>query len=261
MQLGFDQLDELAYSASSSSCSLENGDQIIPLGIGPIIELDWLGHTGLSLPNLNTLANSQRLRLVKAILSGQNYAKFETDSARAGIIRCYWRKDNEPDDWYFFCKAMQEAAVMTGFPRKNAEELVAGVRELAANIYDHSGAPQTGIAGFAAIENEIELVIADRGIGVLNSLQSSTEFQSLRDAGEALETALTDGASRHGKQSGHGGGFRSLFRGLSNLSSFLRFRSGDHALVINGISPGLSMARISQKTELPGFVISIACNR
>jgi hypothetical protein len=261
MQLGFDQLDELAYSATFNSASAPLPKKILPLGIGPLVELDWLRNVGLLLPSLDSLANTRRLRLVKAIVSGQKQAQFETEAARAGMIRCYWQRDEEPDGWYFFCKAMQDAAVMTGFPRKNAEELVAGVRELVANIYDHSGAPQTGIAGYAAIKNEVEFVIADKGIGVLKSLRSSPEFQSLRDAGEALEAALTDGTSRYGKSSGHGGGFRDLFRGLLNLSSALRFRSGDHALIINGVSPGLSMARVSQKTQLPGFVISIACVR
>jgi hypothetical protein len=261
MLLGFDQLDELAYSATFESASTVLSEKITPVNIGPLVELDWLRNAGLSVPSLESLPDTQRLRLIKAIKSGLKHAQFEAGAARAGMIRCYWQGDSEPDDWYFFCKAMQDAAVMTGFPRKNAEELVAGARELVANIYDHSGAPQTLIAGFAAIDNEVEFVIADMGIGVLESLRSSPEFQSLRDAGEALEAALTDGTSRYGRSSGHGGGFRDLFRGLSNLSSVLRFRSGDHALIINGVSPGLSMARISQKTQLPGFVISIACIR
>ncbi|MEA2939888.1 MAG: hypothetical protein QOD09_417 [Bradyrhizobium sp.] len=261
MQLGFDELDELAYLATFNSVSSELPKNIIPLGIGPLIELDWLRNSGLPLPNLDSLASSQRLRLVEAVISGQKRVTIEAEAARAGIIRCYWRRDDEPDDWYFFCKSMQDAALMVGFPRKNAEELVAGARELVANIYDHSGAPQTGIAGYTAIDNEFEFIIADKGIGVLESLRSSPEFQSLRDAGEALEAALTDGTSRYGPSSGHGGGFRALFRGLLNLSSVLRFRSGDHALTINGVSPGLSMARVSQKTQLPGFVISIACIR
>lgn len=258
MELGYDQLDELAYLESFISSST-NAETIVPINIGPIIELHWLREKGLTLPSLADLVDSQRLRLVKAVLSGQNQAHFRTPSAQAGIIQCYWRRDEEPDDWFFFCKAIQEAASNKGFPRKNAEELVAGIRELTANIYDHSEAPSTGIVGYSATKKEMELIVADRGIGVLNSLRSSLEFQSLRDDGEALEAALTDGTSRYGATSGHGGGFRSLFRGLSNLSSFLRFRSGDHALVISGISPGLSMARVSQKTQLPGFVISITC--
>jgi hypothetical protein len=261
MQLGFDQLDELAYSAAFNSASTASPEEIVPVNIGPLIELDWLRNAGLLVPSLDSLADTHRLRLVKAAISGQKHTQFETGGARAGMIRCHWQSDDEPDDWYFFCRAVQDAAVMTGFPRKNAEELVAGVRELVANIYDHSGAPQTGIVGFAAIGNEVEIVIADKGIGVLHSLQSSSEFQSLRDAGEALQAALTDGTSRYGKSSGHGGGFRDLFRGLLNLSSALRFRSGDHALIIDGVSPGLSMGRVSQKTQLPGFVISITCVR
>src|SRR5262249_1636164 len=137
---------------------------------------------------------------------------------------------------------------------------VAAAREFVCNIFEHSGSPSTGIAAYAANSNEFELVLADRGIGVLESLRTSPEFQGLRDSGEALQAAMTDGVSRYGANSGHGLGFRPLFRGLLNLSSSLRFRSGDHALTINGLGPTLAQARIRQKVQLQGFVISILCS-
>ncbi|MEW6453899.1 MAG: hypothetical protein AB1490_24890 [Pseudomonadota bacterium] len=261
MQLGFDELDDLAFSAALQVNAADSLFQIAPGKLGPLIEFEWLRFAGLSIPSLDNLSNSQRRHLIRLVLSGRKNAIFENGQTRSRVIRCHWLKDEEPDDWYFFCKSMQEAASITGFPRKNAEELVAGVRELVSNIYDHSEASDTGLAAYAVIDNELELVIADRGIGVLESLRSSPEFKTLRDDGEALQAALTDGTSRYGHASGHGGGFRDLFHGLLNLSSSLRFRSGDHALTIDGISPGLSKARISQKTKLPGFVISIACLR
>jgi hypothetical protein len=261
LHLGFDQLDEIAYAASFLPPATSLPEVILPSNLGPLVELYWLFGAGLKVPNPDTLNKSRRLGLVKAIISGKKTARFQTTTSRAEFMRCYWRRDEQTDDWHFFCRSMQAAAVSIGFPRQNAEELVAAVRELVANIYDHSGAPQTGVVGFAAVNNEFEFVVADKGIGVLESLRSSSEFNSLRDVGEAIETALTEGTSRYGKASGHGNGFRDLFRGLGNLSSNLRFRSGDHALTINGISPGLSMGRISQKTELPGFVVSVVCLR
>jgi hypothetical protein len=207
------------------------------------------------------LVESRRVQLIKAIRSGRRSATFNSDDNHSKLISCYWEKDEEPDDWHDFCLSLQEAAKSSGFPRKNAQELVAATRELVSNIFDHSEAQNSGIAGFAATSNELEIIIADRGIGVLRSLRTSSEFHWLRDSGEALRAALTDGTSRYGPSSGHGGGFRSLFRGLFNLSSALRFRSGDHALAINGISPGLGQARLSQKVQLPGFVICISCSR
>jgi hypothetical protein len=260
-KLNFDLLDELAYSLSLKSPTGVLPQIIAPQNLGPLIELEWLRTNDIPLPCLTSFTASRRLRLINAAISGRRVSLFEGEGSCARVVCCYWQKDEETDDWYYFCKSMEQSALMIGFPRRNAEELVASIRELVANIYDHSGAPQTGIVGYAANNNELEFVVADRGMGVLNSLRMSSDFRALRDAGEALEAALTDGTSRYGKASGHGGGFRDLFRGLLNLSSALRFRSGDHALTINGITPGLSMGRISQKVQLPGFVISVVCIR
>jgi hypothetical protein len=259
MHLGFDQLDDLAFAISVHRSVESSHLRLLPNHLGPLLELDWLKRGGLAVPALAELGDSRRLRLLRAIIEGERSAAFEVGNARSKLLCCHWERDDEPDDWFFFCKSLQDAASMIGFPRRNAEELVAGTRELVANIFDHSGASTTGIAGYAVVDNHLEIVIADEGIGVLQSLRTSPEFEFLRDSGEALEAALTDGNSRYGSSAGHGGGFRALFRGLANLSSSLRFRSGDHALTIEGISPGLSKARISQKVQLPGFLISIMC--
>ena len=259
MQFGFEQLDELAFSATVSGKFEQPSTRFLAKTLGAIIELQWLIQTGIPLPQLDDLVDTRRVQLVKAISSGQPTAIFEKDNGRSRLVSCYWEKDEEPDDWFDFCQSMQKAAIVAGFPRKNAQELVAATRELVSNIFDHSGASRSGIAGYSVINNELEIVVADRGIGVLDSLRTSPEFHSLRDSGEALEAALTDGTSRFGRASGHGGGFRDLFRGLLNLSSALRFRSGDHALSISGTSPGLAAGRISQKVQLPGFVVSISC--
>ena len=260
MQFGFEQLDELAFAVSLNSTFERPATGFQAENLGTIIELQRLVQAGIPLPKLSELIDTERVRLVRAVERGRQNAIFENDKGCARLVSCYWQKDEEPDDWHNFCASMQKAAVLTGILRKNAQELVAATRELVSNIFDHSGASTSGIAGFSAINNELEIVVADSGIGVLQSLRTSSEFKSLRDSGEALQTALTDGTSRFGRLSGHGGGFRDLFRGLLNLSSTLRFRSGDHALSINGISPGLASARVSQKVQLPGFIVSITCN-
>jgi hypothetical protein len=56
-----------------------------------------------------------------------------------------------------------------------------------------------------------------------------------------------------------GKGFRPIFTGLANLSGLLRFRSGDHALGIDGQSPSLVKAHTAQKLILPGFLASVTC--
>jgi hypothetical protein len=73
-----------------------------------------------------------------------------------------------------------------------------------------------------------------------------------------MEAALTEGTSRFGSESGHGYGFRPLFVGLANLKGSLRFRSGDHALLMDGTSPSLTTAQLAQKPPIDGFFASIA---
>lgn len=260
INLGFEQLDELAFAASLGETFKGRASEFIAGNLGTIVELEWLVQSGFALPHLNDLTKTKRVQLVQAIACGQQAVAYESGGKHARLINCYWEKDDDPDDWYDFCAAMQRASILTGLPFKNAQELVAAARELVSNIFDHSGASASGIAGFSTTDNELEIVVADRGIGVLESLKTSAEFKSLRDSGEALQLALNDGTSRFGRLSGHGGGFRDLFRGLMNVSSALRFRSGDHALSINGISPSLQAARVSQKVHLSGFVINIACD-
>jgi hypothetical protein len=256
---GFAELDELAFAAVYSGKAQQLPGEFLAANLGTLIELQWLLNAGLPLPSLGELVLSQRVILVEEICSGELISSFENDLTRCRLIRLYWGTEDDPDDWYGFCSSLQNAAGLAGLPPKNAQELVAATRELVSNVFEHSDASSSGLAGFCVNGSGLEIVVADRGIGVLESLRSAPEFSSLRDSGEALETALTDGNSRFGRGSGNGGGFRNLFRGLFNLSSALRFRSGDHALTIDGISPGLGTARISQKVSLQGFVISISC--
>ena len=62
---------------------------------------------------------------------------------------------------------------------------------------------------------------------------------------------IYNGVSRFGAQSGRGTGFRPIFVGLANLAGMLRFRSGDHALVIDGQKIGDMSAVTAQKVRLP----------
>lgn len=54
-------------------------------------------------------------------------------------------------------------------------------------------------------------------------------------------------------------GFRPPVIGLANLFGALRFRSGNHALTIDGRTPSLMSAKTAEKPTLQGFFISVAC--
>jgi hypothetical protein len=103
------------------------------------------------------------------------------------------------------------------------------------------------------------MVVADAGIGVLASLQTCPDYQHLAGHGEALNTALSSGETRHGRGSGHGAGFDTVFRGMASLQGSLRFRSGDHTLELNGVSPKLISPKLRQRQFFEGFAVSISC--
>lgn len=56
-----------------------------------------------------------------------------------------------------------------------------------------------------------------------------------------------------------GDGFRSIFQGPTDLNGYLRFRSGDHAVIMDGTGPNLATAQIAQKPTLAGFFASVYC--
>ena len=113
--------------------------------------------------------------------------------------------------------------------------------------------PKRESLAYKAEPGAFEFVVADRGIGILRSLRRSTAHAALADEGRALEAALADGVSRHGPGSNHGHGFRPIFIGLMNLHGELRFRSGDHAITMDGASPTPVTSKITQKAPIDGF--------
>jgi hypothetical protein len=155
---------------------------------------------------------------------------------------------------------LNRAAMKAGFSKETAHEFAGALGEMQSNIYEHSEAAHTGVVAFSASPELFEFVVADRGIGVLSSLKTCPEHVSLTDHGDALELALTDGSSRYGSGTNHGKGFRPLFIGLSNLNGLLRFRSGDHALTIEGRDPKHLPWTKARKALISGFLASVACS-
>jgi len=164
------------------------------------------------------------------------------------------------ESWDAFCLNAQHAAQRAGFPKRIAQGFVAAILELEDNIHLHSQAPHTGFVAFRSVPGEFEFVVADTGVGILQSLRSCTQYEHVNDSGTALRLALTDGYSRFGTTSGHGYGFRPLFVGLANRRGSLRFRSSDHCLEMSGENPNLVSARIHQRPHIPGLQISVVCS-
>lgn len=256
----FANLDDVAFAAERGRLA----GRELPLhrahDIGPVIELAQLAAKGI-LPaprEAEWLVPGELDQFMRALAEDKDRWVCP-DTRRIGFLRTETAPPEDETVWTGFGLAAQQAATAAGFPRKIAAQLTAALGELHSNVYEHSDSAETGLIAFRAQANRFELVVADRGIGALESLRTCAEYARLSDHGEALRLALTDGVSRYGPAAGRGQGFRPLFIGLANLNGALRFRSGDHALLIDGRSPSLMTARPAQKPEIPGFLVSVIC--
>ena len=175
------------------------------------------------------------------------------------------RKINSGGDaalWDQWCKHIENAAVRSGYSKSRIAGLLGALGELQDNIIEHSGKPSTGLVAYGITAEVFEFVVADSGIGVLASLRQNPEFAGLPDSGRALLAAISDGASRYDRSTGHGFGISRLFRSLANEYGELRFRSGDYALKIWGDTPSVAgQFQLSQKAWLAGLTISVRYTR
>ena len=164
------------------------------------------------------------------------------------------------DEWRLWFSRADQAAQAAGFASRTAAEIMGAFGELQDNVFRHSRAYATGLVAYAVAPTGFELVVSDRGIGVLESLRSHPDHADLKDAGDALRRALANGETRFGRDSGCGLGIGQIFRALANHDGDLRFRSDDHVLEIEGDSPTLQgQVEIRHKAALPGFTVSVLC--
>jgi hypothetical protein len=223
-----------------------------------MVELVWLHSAGLS-PSLADLPSTLRAQALLQALQEETLVQVSRGKEGAGFSRTLWGHESDDPRLYRFCSAAQEAAERAGISRDVARQVVGAIGELEDNIHLHSENARSGVIAFSATPGTFEFVIADQGIGVLRSLHMWPEHRSISDHGSALEAAIRRGATRFGPNSGHGNGFRQLFVGLYNLNSMLRFRSGDHALVLDG-RVGKEKAQLFRAAaNIPGFITSVVC--
>lgn len=252
--LDFDLLDSSADSANGGRRIADAKTETL----GPAIELEWLKPTVPHLPSLADLAPNRRTAALLRSLREDDAVLVSAKKQRAGFVRTLWTHRDNDQRFYKFCSSAQQAAEIAGISRLCAQKLVGAIGELEDNIHVHSGHPHSGLIGFCAKDGTFEFVIADKGIGVLRSLQSRTEVDDIHDDGAALDAVVRHGVSRFGPGTGHGNGFRPLFSGLYNLNCRLRFRSGNSALIMDG-RIGREEVHLLEVAVCTGFVISVFC--
>ena len=231
-----------------------------PQRLGPLLELLHLSVGGRMPRPGSWLALNGAAPMIAALEQDQE-SWTAPQEQHVGFIRTLRRgPDGDSRLTGFVMKAKRAGQDASGLPAAVCGQLVAAMEELENNIHEHAAAPETGILAYRAEPGAFEFVVADRGVGILRSLRRCVAYAALPDEGKALEAALTDGVSRHGPDSNHDHGFRPIFTGLVNLYGELRFRSGDHAITMNGTSPTLATSRITQKALIDGFFASARCH-
>ena len=256
--LDFNTLDDLAFASERGRLTSVSLPTMVVKDMGPVMEFAVLAGIGkLPAPYAVPWLSLGRLEpLVHALAEGLR-RWICPQSRSAGLLRTSQLDLQDPAIWTAFGLAAQQAAMAAGFQRRTAAGLTAAIGEFRSNIYEHADAPDTGFMAFRGRPGQFEFVVADGGIGVLESLRSAAAYARLRDHGDALRLSLSYGISRHGPAAQRGYGFRPLFIGLANLNASLRFRSGDHVLQIEGRNPTLVTARIARRPSISGLLISV----
>lgn len=257
--LDFETLDGLAFAAQKGRL---NGElpSINAADLGPLIEFEMLSAAGLLPPSSkDDWIKINGLSVLYREIKSQRQHWVCPEAGRIGFLRTQQNQPFSEATSIGFRLAAQKAAIATGIPAPIARRLAAAMGELESNIYEHSAKPVTGLLAFRAHPNHFEFVACDMGIGILESIRTCPEYRNVTDHGDALGFALKEGISRFGADKGRGFGFRPIFVGLANLNGALRFRSGDHALTINGVNPSVVAARVAQKPFLAGFLATVKC--
>jgi hypothetical protein len=255
--LSFATLDGIAFAAERGRLGSDLPAHIAT-DLGPLIEMVQLAHTGLlPLPSsadwLDLNGNESLLR----VATGSSECWVSAHGSRLGAFRTKHGESNS--SWASFRVEAHKAVLSAGFTSQTAARLIGAMGEIVDNVTEHSQAATTGLVAFNARRESFEFIVADAGVGALASLQTNSEYAHLRDEGDALQCALTDGETRFGRAAGRGTGFSQLFKSLATLNASLRFRSGDHALTIEGKSPTLINALVAKKPRAVGFFTSVRC--
>lgn len=229
--------------------------------LGPVLEATHLSAGGL-LPTHPWRAMSASVAgLLAALDDKHGFWSGPGDLEETGFVRTErWGERYETRLTTLLMRAKRAGQRVSGLSAQVSGQLAGAMGELESNIHEHAESPETGVVAYRAEADAFEFVVADQGVGILASLRTNAEYAGLADAGVALRAALTEGVSRHGTGSGRGFGFKPIFTGLMDLYAELRFRSGDHAVTMDGIGPVVATARTSEKAPLMGFFASVRCH-
>lgn len=235
-------------------------ERAIVVRIGPLVEYAYHHYEG-SAEQLRPIAHNVAVNSLTNILQGADASRPPIDTSIKPRPIEFFRspqsvEEVENPNWVAFCLRLMYAGMQAGLSKEFSQALTGTFEEMTGNLLEHSEEPHTGIVGYRYCAGEFEYVVADAGIGVLKSLHSHPDYSWLSDSGEALETAVSSGESRHGRRQLRGFGFDRLMYNIAQRNSYLRFRSGDHSYSIDGTRP-TPLKKTQPCAHFQGFLISI----
>lgn len=261
LQVDFAVVDDLLQEAAHARLAGRGAIAVARSGrIGPIIELAMgsLQHAGEydSVSVEGGFATSLRA----ALESGRPFGGAYRDIAGAFPLGAQNPVVVRQSGWDQWTAHADNAARVQGLNSHLVAGLMGALVEMQDNVYEHSGAPTTGLVAYAVTSTSFEFVVADRGAGVLATLRQNSRYAYISDAGAALGEAIKDGVSRFPDEKGRGTGFNQLFTALVGHNAELRFRSGDHALTMRPTRDALRGQIVLAKVPpLDGLAVSVIC--
>jgi hypothetical protein len=166
--------------------------------------------------------------------------------------------DFENREWECFEIRFCRSAESVGFSRTIALGLQGALREMAENAVIHSESPLPAIIAYRAVQGMAQFCVVDVGIGVLASLRKCADFHDIERHNEAIRMALRDGVSRFGRNT-RGLGFHAVFKALLANWGYLRFRSGEGCITMDGSGLDADHGEATFPPYLPGFQVTVCC--
>ncbi len=253
IELDFRLVDDVCFACEGGGFDISRLPQAAAGSLGPLLELEHIAPTlnGSSLTRHWLEIGAYKNILVRRATL-ETWYNNDDSQGLIGVSRL----QSEDLAWTDLVHRVRRAATKAGFSGEHSGKIASAMLEIYGNVIDHSRSISSGYVAYSAAPGRFEFVVADRGIGVLESLRSNPAFVGLRDSGDALEHALAEGVSRY-DEAGHGYGFRPLLIGLTNLSRTVRFRSGDHGHTLMRDASRNIGGETRPGPKCPGFFCSV----
>jgi hypothetical protein len=160
-----------------------------------------------------------------------------------------------------FQQRFSRSLVNNGFEQKMARGVSKAFAEMASNVLEHSSdegtKPALALVGYQVEPGWMSFSVGDLGRGVLASLRTNPRWSHIDTEEEALCATVRDHATRRTYET-YGNGFQEVQHALKNRNGWLRFRSGDAALNIDG-SQQEPLYVPKSSSPLLGFQLTVIC--